>query len=184
MAVEYGPLIVEQLEFYWNTHLWPRLTGLTDEEFFWEPVAECWSVRRGPDGTWRVDTARREPVPPPVTTIAWRIVHIAEGMAIRTNTFFASEPGNDHDMHHPSRRPRDVPATAEEGLRLLAREYEAWHRVISSLDLEGFERLLGPRGSYFADHPMIALIVHVNREVMHHGGEVGVLRDLYRAGLR
>jgi hypothetical protein len=31
---------------------------------------------------------------------------------------------------------------------------------------------------------MAALIVHINREVMHHGGEIGVLRDLYRAGLR
>jgi hypothetical protein len=28
---------------------------------------------------------------------------------------------------------------------------------------------------------MAALIVHINREVMHHGGEIGVLRDLYRA---
>jgi hypothetical protein len=28
---------------------------------------------------------------------------------------------------------------------------------------------------------MAALIVHVNREVMHRGGEIGVLRDLYRA---
>jgi hypothetical protein len=27
---------------------------------------------------------------------------------------------------------------------------------------------------------MAALIVHINREVMHHGGEIGVLRDLYR----
>jgi hypothetical protein len=26
---------------------------------------------------------------------------------------------------------------------------------------------------------MAALVVHVNREVMHHGGEIGVLRDLY-----
>jgi hypothetical protein len=105
-------------------------------------------------------------------------------MAIRTNTFFASEPGNDHHMHHPSRQLRDVPTTAQEGLRLLAREYEAWHGAISALDVEGFERPLGPRGSYFANHPMVALIAHVNREVMHHGGEVGVLRDLYRAGLR
>jgi DinB superfamily len=142
------------------------------------------TLSRGPDGLWRVDTARREPVPPPVTTIAWRIVHIAGAMAIRTNTFFESEPGNESDMHHPSRRPRDVPTTAEEGLRLLAREYEAWHGAISALDVEGFERPLGPRGSYFADSPMIALILHVNREVIHHGGEVGVLRDLYRAGLR
>jgi len=28
---------------------------------------------------------------------------------------------------------------------------------------------------------MAALIVHVNRETMHHGGEIGVRRDFYSA---
>jgi hypothetical protein len=28
---------------------------------------------------------------------------------------------------------------------------------------------------------MAALVLHLNRETMHHGGEIGVLRDLYRA---
>jgi hypothetical protein len=30
-------LAVDQLGFYWDAHLWPRLQGLTDEEY-WEPV--------------------------------------------------------------------------------------------------------------------------------------------------
>jgi hypothetical protein len=33
----------------------------------------------------------------------------------------------------------------------------------------------------FADHPMAALGLHINREVIHHGAEVACLRDLYRA---
>jgi hypothetical protein len=28
---------------------------------------------------------------------------------------------------------------------------------------------------------MAGLIAPINREVMHHGGEIGLLRDLYRA---
>ena len=28
---------------------------------------------------------------------------------------------------------------------------------------------------------MAALALHLNREAMHHGGEIGLLRDLYRA---
>ncbi|HEV7709561.1 MAG TPA: hypothetical protein VGP16_15290, partial [Asanoa sp.] len=58
-----------------------------------------------------------------------------------------------------------------------------WHTAITALDADGLARPLGPRGEYFAADPMAALIVHVNRETMHHGGEIGVLRDLYRAGL-
>ena len=39
---------------------------------------------------------------------------------------------------------------------------------------------IGPFGGWFADEPLAALVLHVSRETMHHGGEVGVLRDLFR----
>ena len=72
MQLDWGRLLVGQLEFYWDLHLWPRLEGLTDEEYFWEPVEGCWSLRRGADGRWRLDHGpEREPAP--VTTIAWRL---------------------------------------------------------------------------------------------------------------
>ena len=86
----------------------------------------------------------------------------------------------DNDMFHPSRLPPLAPGTAADGLELLEWEYGAWHRALRGLDAEALQAPLGPRAAYFADEPMIALVVHVNREVMHHGGEIGVLRDLYR----
>ena len=36
-------LAVDQLDFYWNVHFWPRIEGLTDDEYFWEPVDGTWS---------------------------------------------------------------------------------------------------------------------------------------------
>jgi hypothetical protein len=33
----------------------------------------------------------------------------------------------------------------------------------------------------FVDEPLSTLILHINREVMHHGAEIALLRDLYRA---
>jgi hypothetical protein len=33
----------------------PRLQGLTDEEYFWEPVEGCWTLRRGRDGAYVLD---------------------------------------------------------------------------------------------------------------------------------
>ena len=33
MEVNWGQLIVGQLEFYWDVHLRPRLEGLTDAEY-------------------------------------------------------------------------------------------------------------------------------------------------------
>lgn len=32
----------------------------------------------------------------------------------------------------------------------------------------------------FAKEPMAALVVHINREALHHGAEIALLRDLYR----
>src|ERR687898_593252 len=57
----------------------------------------------------------------------------------------------------------------------------AWRPdAIAALDDDAMSRPLGPRGEFFADEPMSALVLHVNRELMHHGGEIGLLRDLYR----
>ena len=46
-----------------------RLAGLTDDEYFWEPVPGCWTIRRADSGDYRADHAD-QPGTPPVTTIA------------------------------------------------------------------------------------------------------------------
>ena len=69
--------LADQLTFDWEVQLRPRWTGLTDEEYLWEPVREMWSVR--PSGTGRtpmavggggaeIDYRIPEPKPIPVTT--------------------------------------------------------------------------------------------------------------------
>jgi hypothetical protein len=175
---DYGRLIVSQLEFYWDVHLWPRLAGLTDDEFFWEPAPGCWSLRSDENGGYVLDKSEPVPEPPPVTTLAWRIVHVATAMSTRTSTFFGPETGK--DMFDPIHQPARLPGSAEQGLRFLADAYRDWHDAIAALDRAELERPLGPKGANYAAEPMVALIVHINREVMHHGGEICLLRDLYR----
>ncbi|SNT64214.1 DinB superfamily protein [Asanoa hainanensis] len=174
-------LFKDQLTFYWDNHLRPRLDGLTDDEYAWEPVPDAWTVRRGDDGRHRADGPWPEPgTPPPFTTIAWRIAHVAVNFHTRVSTFFASNEDG-ADMSDPRHVP-DLPADATGALAFLDDVYGRWHTAIAALDADELARPLGPRGAYFAAEPMAALIVHVNRETMHHGGEIGVLRDLYRAG--
>jgi hypothetical protein len=77
-----GPLITT-FDYAW-ARLTGRLSGLTDEEYFWEPVAGCWSLRQGQDGRWHLDGGGGggpAPDPAPVTTIAWRLGHLG-GMAV------------------------------------------------------------------------------------------------------
>jgi hypothetical protein len=178
MDLDWGALLVSQLEFYWDTHLWPRLRGLTDEEYFWEPVEGCWSVRRAPDGRMVADHGEDGPF----TTIAWRMAHVAVGIfGTRASTFFGdgSVP-EDANMFDPRHEPASLPDTAAGALALLEHNYLWWHDGIAGLRPEQLTTPLGPRGVFFAEEPMAALILHLNRETMHHGGELGVLRDLYR----
>jgi DinB superfamily len=125
----------------------------------------------------------REPDLPPVTTIAWRMMHIAVGLFYtRANTFFGdgSVPA-DADMFDPRHRPARLASTAAEALELLESSYRWWRDGVLSLDEAALTSPLGRRGAYFANDPMSNLVLHLNRETVHHGGEIGVLRDLYRA---
>ena len=52
------------------------LSGISDQEFFWEPVSNCWRIYQAEDGRWSYDYQIPHPEPSPLTTIGWRLVHI------------------------------------------------------------------------------------------------------------
>ncbi|CAN5692311.1 DinB family protein [soil metagenome] len=182
MTVDYKHLIIGQLEFYWDFYFFPKLDGMTDEEYLWKPVPGCWSLRPDANGLFQIEFSRPEPDPAPVTTIAWRMMHVASNIHTRASTFFGdgSVP-EDASMFDPRHFPASFPGTAQAGIEFLEMNYRWWVDGLKSLDEAGFERPLGVKGSLeFADDPMAALAIHINRESMHHGGEILLLRDLYR----
>jgi hypothetical protein len=183
LAINWGNLLVDQLTFYWDVYLWPRLQGLTDDEYFWEPVAGCWTVRPSAGGRFVADWQWPPPKPEPVTTIAWRIVHVGAGcFANRASAFFGGEGvPEDATMSDPRHRPLDLPGNAADGLAFLHDSYRKWHDGIAGLDQAGLEQPLGPKGDGYSADPMAGLVLHISREAMHHGGEICLLRDLYRA---
>src|SRR5437879_10080719 len=54
-----------------------RIEGLTDDEFFWQPVQNSWTIYEDTPGHWTYHYAIPEPKPAPTTTIGWQIVHVA-----------------------------------------------------------------------------------------------------------
>lgn len=175
-------LLLDQLDFYWDFHLWPRLEGLTDAEYLWEPAAPAWSVRPGPDGEPRLEYEVPEPEVPPVTTIAWRTVHVGRDvLGRRARALFGpTDAPPSADMFDPRHWP-EAPITAEGGLAMLDEGYRSWRAGVAALDDESLMRPIGPKGGQFAEFPMAALVTHLSRETMAHGGEICLLRDLYRA---
>ncbi|CAN5877560.1 DinB family protein [soil metagenome] len=175
-------LLADQLDWHWTNSLRPRFEGLTDDEYLWEPVEGCWSIRPREDartpmaagaGTHVADFEIPEPEPAPVTTIAWRLGHIAVGIfGARAASHFEGEP-----MLYES---TEWSPTAEGGLDLVDRTYESWIQGVKSLTAADLEKPVGEAEGPFAEHSMAELILHINREAIHHGAEVALLRDLYR----
>jgi hypothetical protein len=183
MDYDWNAQLVDQLDWHWNAQLRPRLVGLTDEEYFWEPVPGCWNVRRrgtssapitAGAGPMTVDFAPGDPQPAPVTTISWRIAHLVVGVfGMRVASHFGGEP-----MDYLS---FDYAPTADLALKQLDDGYATWVAGVRSLGVKGLDRPCGPAEGPFADHPLSALVLHINREALHHGAEIALLRDLYRA---
>ncbi|NED97265.1 hypothetical protein G1H11_18360 [Phytoactinopolyspora alkaliphila] len=175
--------LLEQLEFYWTAHFLPRLKGMTDEEYFWEPVGGCWSLREDGQGALALELFSPEPPVPPVTTVAWRTVHIGRDIfGTRARALFGPTPApDDADMYDLRHWPEPLPRTADDALAFLERAYELWHDGVAALSDEDLREPLGPKGGEFAEFSMSQLVLHINREVMAHGAEICLLRDLFRA---
>ena len=175
--------LLAQLEWHWSNQLRPRLDGLTDDEYLWEPAQPAWNVRpRDPaggaaqpgSGPFTVDFAYPEPDPPPVTTIAWRLAHIIVGvLGMRVASHFGGPPV-DYRSHAYA-------GTAADALAQLDDAHAAWVGGVRGLDAAALAAPCGPAEGPYAELSMAALVLHINREVIHHGAEVSLLRDLYRA---
>jgi hypothetical protein len=182
MDIDWSTELLDQLEWHWEHQLRPRLDGLTDDEYFWEPVPNCWSIRRRGDSTAPVSVGAgdftMDYAPPPrtvepVTTIAWRLAHLIVAIFWRRNAAHFGGPPADYQTF-------EYAGSAAEALAQLDAGHAAWVKGVRSLDANALARPCGP-AEPFADASMAALVLHINREVIHHGAEIALLRDLYRS---
>jgi DinB superfamily len=165
-----------------------KVEPMSDEEYQWAPVPGAWSVRRhagGPApratrlfgaGEWGRDGYHAaEPQPPPVTTIAWRLSHLSEMLALRADYTAGS--------HSLTRETYPAHGDARGGIGAFVTASETWRGTLmhcddSALDTVGYSTF--PYGSD-ATESFIDIVWWVNQEVLHHGAEIALLRDLYRA---
>lgn len=170
--MDWNPLLRDQISWHWTNQLRARLDGLTDDEYLWEPAPGSWNVHPRADGTATIDFAFPQPDPPPFTTIAWRLAHVIVGvLAMRNASHFGRTPTGYDTFAYAT--------TAKDALAQLDEEYAIWLAGVESLGEDGLARPCGEAEGPYADYPMAALILHINREMIHHLAEVCLLRDLH-----
>lgn len=170
-----------QLEFSW-LELRDRLRTVDDEELHWEPVPGALSVvRRGAErtprtlgsGPWVAEWPEGHDEPTP-RTIAWLVAHLTEVVLERWEWTFGG--------HRLRREDLEVQGEAEAAVAQLTRWVDAWRAGIAGLSDEDVLTVgLSTATPVDARAPFGHLVLHVNRELIHHGAEVMALTDLHRA---
>ena len=162
--------MLEALDSAWDP-LIDRTVGMTDEEYNWEAVAACWTVRNI-DGAWTADWADPDPDPAPVTTIAWRCWHIAVDCL------------DSYSARLFDRRGTDLTGTAwvpnwAAASEMLGKSWSVFRTGVSGWQEDELLVPLGSAWGPFARHSNLDLALHASREIVHHGAEIALLRDLY-----
>lgn len=175
-------------------------TGLTDEEFFWEPFPGTWSIRRREDcrtatpfgqGEWvadydvhvaaATDWARTGE---PLTNIAWLMWHFGS-MAGRTAQldFLGGTETAESGWTSPYIADHPRFTSAAEAVEALQ---SGWRDLRSAMQAATDEQLgqkirfwgyPGPGPEALGCHIVASML----NEISHHGTQVCVLRDLYRS---
>lgn len=148
------------------------VAGLTDAEFFWEPCADCWTVRPDPDDPsgWTMDYPDVHPTPPPVTTIAWRLLHITHANWIYWEHSFGPARRTFLDL--------ETHGNAADAAADLIASQRPIEQTLASLD----DNALGARvPTHFGESWQAKRVFEVLlNEQVHHGAEISLLRDLFR----
>ncbi|MFL6072593.1 MAG: DinB family protein [Mycobacteriales bacterium] len=165
--------LVELSDYAWQ-RLRRRMDGLTDEEYRWEPVPDCRTVRPVEGGGYRSDGPARDGDPRVFTTLAWRLSHIGFLLQEDRNGAWlgvaAPPPGRSGD-----------PGTAAAALADLDAGYAWWRSVLAACTDESLAEPIGRVGGPFGESTRRAFVLHILDELIHHGAEAALLRDLYRS---
>lgn len=112
---------------------------------------------------------------PGVTGLAWRLQHIAALLTDDRNARWlgvASVPAGSEVAE---------PRTVTEALAALDAAFRCWQEVLDAVPEGSLEVMVGPVGGPYANSTRRAFVLHVLDELIHHGAEVGLVRDLWAA---
>ncbi|HAA86407.1 MAG TPA: hypothetical protein DCE14_08705 [Kosmotogaceae bacterium] len=148
-----------------------HLPELTDHMCLWEPVAECWSVRKKVDGKWFPDWSDKEPDPPPVVTIGWLTWHL--------NWWWSSLLARVNEEEPVPRNEVAWPGSAESVVARLNELSEKWTGFLDGLSSNDLEKPFDY--PWPEPRPLKIALAWANSELMKNIAEIGIIHHLYKA---
>lgn len=120
------------------------------------------------------DEYRWEPAPG-VVGLTWRLTHIAELLTEQRNSVWlgAAAPAGPS-----SAGTADTAAAAVDALEAA---FDTWSHVLAAVPDQTLAEPVGSVGGPYADSTRRAFVLHVLDELIHHGAEVALVRDLWAA---
>lgn len=159
----------------WDTSadwLLMRLDGVDDDEWIWAPGPRPWLPHRV-DGRWAPARAADEHPDQQLRSIAWLAGHLAELGHLRSDWTTGTK----------SRQPADNewPGGAIEGLAVLRSGLDAWSDTLGQLDDQDLDTVGRSAFPWGLDPqlPLLDIVWWNTRELIHHGADISVIRDLY-----
>ena len=72
-----------------------------------------------------------------------------------------------------------MPAVVTAARRRQSEVMDLTTQLGDQLDAAALANPRGPAEGPYAEYPMSTLVLHINREVIHHGAEIACIRDFY-----
>jgi uncharacterized damage-inducible protein DinB len=142
---------VLDLSDYAWQRLWTRLAGLTDAEYRWRLVES-----------------------EAVAAMPWRLNHIVDFLTEGRNAVWLGLPA-------PEAGRDGAPDTAEQALATVEAAYASWRALLEASTEETLAAPIGKAAGRYGTATRRSFVLHVLDELIHHGAEVALLRDLYSA---
>jgi hypothetical protein len=164
--------LVATIQYFWTTFR-PGLRGLTDDEYRWEPVPGCPTVRPGDSGGYRADN---QFPPAGAASIAQRLCWSAQLLLVDTNQHFGDKSVVWSDV-------AEVPGEATGGVAFVDSAVTAWQEAIAACEPSRLLEHSENRSPGAIDHefPLMTSIVFKYQLLVQCCAQVSMTREVYLA---
>ena len=152
--------LLRQMDDAWNT-LQRTLAGLTEEQFWWCPTENAWTLRNI-SGVWNLDYDAPEPIPKGPYSIAWLIVHLAACKIMYVEYTFGAGKLTWDDLVFPS--------NLEAALDYLNASHQSLRTACAELNAENLTQLRKTNwGELWSTEKIIWTLIQHD---VYHGGQI------------